>query len=231
MIYSVSNAVLRRKSIRAFLDKEVSLKLLDKILTRAMLSPSGDNHQPWQVAVLSGQAKDNLCSKLEEAFRSGKQPVMDYEYYQKDKKSEKETEWFGKYKENRKECGLALYSQLGITREMQKEKDDLYAKNYRAFDAPVMLLFFIDRELGKGSYVDYGMFLQNIMLFATENGLATCPQGSLSEYADIVRQELPKYKDKIVLCGMSMGYGDVSKDINNYRTTRQQPSEKVEYYK
>ena len=129
MIYSVSNAVLRRKSIRAFLDKEVPLGLVHKILGQAMLSPSGDNHQPWQVAVLSGQSKDNLCSKLEEAFRSGKQPAMDYEYYPQDKKSEKETEWFGKYKENRKECGLALYSQLGITREMQKEKDDLYAKN------------------------------------------------------------------------------------------------------
>ena len=227
MIYSVSNAVARRKSIRAFLDKDVPLKLLDDILTRAMLSPSGDNHQPWQVAVLSGQAKDNLCSKLEEAFRSGKQPVMDYEYYPQDKKSEKETEWFGKYKDNRKECGLALYSKLGITREMQEEKDDLYAKNYRAFDAPVMLLFFI----GKGSYVDYGMFLQTIMLLATESGLATCPQGSLSEYADIVREELPNYKDKIVLCGMSMGYGDASKDINNYGTTRQPINEKVEDYK
>ena len=231
MIYSVSNAVARRKSIRAFLDKDVPLKLLDDILTRAMLSPSGDNHQPWQVAVLSGQAKDNLCSKLEEAFRSGKQPVMDYEYYPQDKKSEKETEWFGKYKDNRKECGLALYSKLGITREMQKEKDDLYAKNYRAFDAPVMLLFFIDRELGKGSYVDYGMFLQNIMLLATESGLATCPQGSLSEYGDIVREELPNYKDKIVLCGMSMGYSDYNKDVNKYRTTRQTINEKVEYYK
>jgi nitroreductase len=231
MIFSVSNAVLMRKSIRAFLDKEVPLGLVHKILGHAMLSPSGDNHQPWQVAVLSGQSKDTLCSKLEEAFRSGKQPTMDYEYYPQDKKSEKETEWFGKYKDNRKECGLALYSQLGITREMQKEKDDLYAKNYRAFDAPVMLLFFIDRELGKGSYVDYGMFLQNIMLLATESGLATCPQGSLSEYADIVREELPNYKDKIVLCGMSMGYSDYSKNVNKYRTTRQPINEKVEYYK
>jgi len=196
-----------------------------------MLSPSGDNHQPWQVAVLTGDAKNNLSTKLEDAFRSGKQPAMDYEYYPQDKKSEKDTKWFSKYKENRKECGLALYSQLGITKEMTESKNELYAKNYRVFDAPVMLLFFIDRELGKGSYVDYGMFLQSIMLLATENGLATCPQGSLGEYADIVREELPKYKDKIVLCGMSMGYEDDNKDINKYRTTRQNINEKVEYYK
>ena len=227
----VSDALIRRKSTRAYLNKEVDIDIINRILEQAMLSPSGDNHQPWQVAVLTGDAKNNLSTKLEDAFRSGKQPAMDYEYYPQDKKSEKDTKWFGKYKENRKECGLALYSQLGITKEMTESKNELYAKNYRVFDAPVMLLFFIDRELGKGSYVDYGMFLQSIMLLATENGLATCPQGSLGEYADIVREELPKYKDKIVLCGMSMGYEDDNKDINKYRTTRQNINEKVEYYK
>jgi nitroreductase len=227
----VSDALIRRKSIRAYLDKEVEISTVNHILEQAILSPSGDNHQPWQVAVLTGGAKNNLCAKLENAFISGKQPVMDYEYYPQDKKSEKDTKWFGKYKENRKACGLALYSQLGITREMIERKDELYAKNYRGFDAPVMLLFFIDKELGKGSYIDYGMFLQSIMLLAVENGLATCSQGSLGEYADIVREEFPEYKDKIVLCGMSMGYEDTTSSINQYRTERQNINEKVEYYK
>lgn len=227
---NVSDAIKKRKSTRAFLDKQVYPHIVVKILEQAKRSPSGDNHQPWDVAVLTGEAKNSLCIKLEEAFRSGKKPEMDYEYYPQNKKSEKDTKWFGRYKENRKACGLALYSQLGITKEMQAEKDDLYAKNYRAFDAPVMLLFFIDKELGKGSYVDYGIFLQSIMLLATENGLATCPQGSLSEYSDIVREELPQYKDKIVLCGMSMGYEDPSKPINNYKTLRQSINEMVKYY-
>lgn len=227
----VSDALIRRKSTRAYLNKEVDIDIINRILEQAMLSPSGDNHQPWQVAVLTDDAKNNLCTKLEGAFRSGKQSAMDYEYYPQDKKSEKDTKWFGKYKENRKACGLALYSQLGITKEMTERKNELYAKNYRVFDAPVMLLFFIDRELGKGSYIDYGMFLQSIMLLATENGLATCPQGSLGEYADIVREELPKYKDKIVLCGMSMGYEDTNNRISKYKTTRQDINEKVEYYK
>ena len=227
---NVTNSLTTRKSTRAYTNKKVEVSLVNAILKQAMLSPSGDNHQPWQVAVLTGKAKANLCGKLEQAFRSGVKPIMDYEYYPQNKKSEKETNWFGEYKDNRKECGLALYSQLGITRKMKKEKDDLYAKNYRAFDAPVMLLFFIDRELGYGSYVDYGMFLQSIMLLSTEHGLATCPQGSLSEYGSIVRQELPEYKDKIVLCGMSIGYEDKDSLINKYRTTRQQISKKVKYY-
>ena len=228
---NVNDAIRKRKSTRAFLNKQVYPHIVIKILEQAKRAPSGDNHQPWDVVVLTGKAKNNLCIKLEEAFRSGKQPVMDYEYYPQDKKSEKDTKWFGKYKDNRKACGIGLYSQMGIiSKGMQKQKDDLYAKNYRAFHAPVMLLFFIDRELGKGSYVDYGMFIQSIMLLATENGLATCSQGSLGEYADIIREELPKYKDKIVLCGMSMGYEDPSNPINQYRTMRQDINEIVKYY-
>ena len=226
----VKDALSIRKSTRAFLKEPVDLSVITSILEQARLSPSGDNHQPWQVAVLTGKAKDNLCTKLEQEFRSGKEPAMDYEYYPQDKKSEKETKWFGSYKENRKACGLALYSQLGITREMKKEKDDLYAKNYRGFDAPVMLIFFIDKDLGKGSYVDYGIFLQSIMLLTVEKGLASCPQGSLGEYADIVRQELPEYKDKIVLCGMSIGHKDNSNIINKYRTERQDINNMVKYY-
>ena len=226
----VSDTLSRRKSTRAFIDRKVPPNIIIKILDQAKHAPSGDNHQPWQVAVLTGEAKNNLCAKLEEAFKSGKQPAMDYEYYPQDKKSEKDTKWFGKYKERRKECGLALYSQLGITKEMEKHKENLYALNYKAFNAPVVLLFFIDKELGKGSYIDYGMFIQSIMLLAVENGLATCPQGSLGEYADIIREEFPKYKDKIVLCGMSIGYEDVTNEINKYRTKRQDLSEIVNYY-
>tara|TARA_B110001454_G_C12715726_1_gene432491 strand:+ start:1350 stop:2039 length:690 start_codon:yes stop_codon:yes gene_type:complete len=226
----VSDALAKRKSTRAFLDKKVPANIIIRMLDQANRSPSGDNHQPWQVAVLTGESKNRLCDKLEEAFRSGVQPSMDYEYYPQDKKSEKDTKWFGKYKERRKECGLALYSQLGITKEDKQKQQDVYALNYKGFDAPVMLLFFIDKELGKGSYVDYGMFIQSIMLLAVENDLATCPQGSLGEYADIVRQEFPKYKDKIVLCGMSVGYKDTTKKINNYKTTRQDLSEMVDYY-
>jgi len=226
----VSDALKKRKSVRAFLDRPVPPPILIKILEQAKRAPSGDNHQPWEVAILTGEAKNSLSVKLEEAFRSGEQPTMDYEYYPQNKKSEKDTEWKGKFKERRMNCGVALYTQLGITRTMQKEKEDLYALNYRGFNAPVVLLFFIDKELGKGSYIDYGMFLQSVMLLATENGLATCSQGSLGEYADIIRNELPEYKDKIVLCGMSLGYEDPSKPINGYRTARQEITEMVKYY-
>ena len=227
---SVSGALNKRKSTRAFLSKPVPKEIIEKILDQARLAPSGDNHQPWRVAVLTGKAKSNLCNKLEQAFRSGVEPKMDYEYYPQNKASEKETEWFGSYTDNRKACGVKLYTHLGITKQMTERRNQLYAKNYRAFDAPVMLLFFINRDLGKGSYVDYGIFLQSIMLLAVENGLATCPQGSLSEYGDIVRQELPKHKDDIVLCGMSIGYEDDKNIINGFKQERQDIEELVTYY-
>ena len=101
---NVTNSLTTRKSTRAYTNKNVEVSLVNAILKQAMLSPSGDNHQPWQVAVLTGKAKDNLCGKLEQAFRSGVKPIMDYEYYPQNKKSEKDTVWFGEYKNNRKEC-------------------------------------------------------------------------------------------------------------------------------
>jgi nitroreductase len=92
--------------------------------------------------------------------------------------------------------------------------------NYRAFDAPVMLLFFLDDVLETGSYLDYGMFLQSIMLAATELGLATCPQAALAEYPDIVRENLNYPSSKKVICGMSLGYENSEALVNSYRTDR-----------
>ena len=120
-----------------------------------------------------------------------------------------------------KECGLMLYSTLNISREDKDRQLDQWALNYQAFNAPVILLFFIDRSMEKGSFMDYGMFIQSIMLSAVEKGLATCPQAALGEYPDIVRQEFPEYKDKMVLCGLALGYEDKDQIVNSYRTARE----------
>ena len=68
------------------------------------------------------------------------------------------------------------------------------------------------------------------MLSAVEHGLATCPQAALGEYPDIVRQELPEFKDKLVLCGLAIGYEDKEHIINSYRTTRESIESFVNYY-
>jgi len=170
---------------------------------------------------LSGQSKKDLEQKMESEFRAGNKGVMDYQYYPE--------QWEAEYKERRKACGLLMYSTLQIKREDKQRQLDQWAANYRAFDAPIMLLFFIDKIMEKGSYVDYGMFLQSIMLSAVEHGLATCPQAALAEYPEIVKKELG-YEDQVLICGMALGYEDTTKDVNNYRTGREDLDKLVRYF-
>ena len=218
----VKQALSERKSTRSFLDKEVPIEIVNAIIEQAKTAPSGVNTQPWQIAVITGNSKTILCNKLEETFRAGNKGTMDYNYYP--------SEWAGEYKERRKACGILMYSTLEISREDKQKQIDQWALNYQAFGAPVVLLFFIDRSLEKGSFMDYGMFLQSVMLSAVEHGLATCPQAALGEYPEIVRQEYPFFKDKVVLCGMALGYEDKTKVINSYRTPREDLSQIVQYY-
>jgi nitroreductase len=218
----LKTTLMERKSTRAFLDKEVPMDTINEIIEQSKTAPSGVNTQPWQVAVIQGESKNNLCNKFEKAFRGGVKGSMDYKYYP--------VEWRDEYKQRRKECGLMLYSTLNISREDKDRQLDQWALNYQAFNAPVILLFFIDRSMEKGSFMDYGMFIQSIMLSAVEKGLATCPQAALGEYPDIVRQEFPEYKDKMVLCGLALGYEDKGQIVNSYRTPREDLSRFVRYY-
>jgi nitroreductase len=217
----VKTALEKRKSTRAFLNKEVPITIVNAILEQAKTAPSGVNTQPWKVAVLSGQSKKDLEQQMESEFRAGNKGVMDYQYYPE--------QWEAEYKERRKACGLLMYSTLQIKREDKQRQLDQWAANYRAFDAPIMLLFFIDKIMEKGSYVDYGMFLQSIMLSAVEYGLATCPQAALAEYPEIVKKELG-YEDQVLICGMALGYEDTTKDVNNYRTGREDLDKLVRYF-
>ena len=218
----LKTTLMERKSTRAFLDKKVPMDTINEIIEQSKTAPSGVNTQPWQVAVIQGESKNNLCNKFEMAFRAGVKGSMDYKYYP--------VEWRDEYKQRRKECGLMLYSTLNISREDKNRQLDQWALNYQAFNAPVILLFFIDRSMEKGSFMDYGMFIQSIMLSAVEKGLATCPQAALGEYPDIVRQEFPEYKDKMVLCGLALGYEDKDQIVNSYRTAREDISRFVRYY-
>lgn len=210
---NVSEALVNRKSVRAFKDQKVATDLIKQILTSAGHAPSGVNTQPWITHILSGGAKNSLQTRLEGAFRDGQKASMEYQYYP--------LEWAEPFRSRRKDCGLKMYSALEITREDKQKQQDQWAANYRAFDAPVMLIFSLDKILQTGSYLDFGMFLQSLMLAATEQGLATCPQAALAEQPEIVRSELKLSEDSIIVCGMSMGYEDTNAAVNNYRTERE----------
>ena len=219
---NVGDALQQRKSVRAFLDKAVDQKIIKNILAAASHAPSGTNAQPWQVAVVSGENKNKLQSRIESEFRRGNKGKIEYQYYP--------DEWSEPYKSRRKACGLQMYSTLNIGREDKQRQLDQWAANYRAFDAPVMFLFFMDKIMLTGSFMDYGMFLQSVMLAAVEQGLATCPQAALADYADIIREELAYPDDCIVLCGMALGYEDKDAVINSYRTPREEVDSFTRYF-
>lgn len=210
----VREALQKRKSTRAFLPRDVEKEKIVRILDAARHAPSGTNTQPWQVAVVRGEKKRELQALMETAFRGGEKGKMDYQYYPVD--------WQPPYKERRKACGLQLYSTLQITREDKQRQMDQWAANYRAFDAPVVLFFFMDGIMETGSFLDYGMFLQSLMLSAVEEGLAVCPQAALGEYPKIVKPFLGYPDDTVLLCGMSLGYEDQDALINSYRTPREE---------
>ena len=218
----VAEAVVERHSVRAFTDQQVAKELIEEILAKASQAPSGANTQPWRVAVLTGDAKQRLQQRLEATFNTGQRGKMDYSYYPE--------QWEQPYLARRQACGYQLYDALGIRREDRQRRLQQWAANYRAFDAPVMMIFLIEDIMQTGSYMDYGMFLQSVMLLALEKGLGTCPQAALGEYPDIVRDELSLEPGIKVLGGMALGYEDRDAAINSYRTPREPLDSFVSFY-
>jgi nitroreductase len=210
---NVSDAIRGRASTRAFLDRAVPPGVVREILDTARWAPSGVNTQPWKVAVLGEATRKRLGDAIIAAREAGTEENPDYHYYP--------TRWDEPYRSRRKASGLALYGALGIGREDAEARRAAWYRNYRFFGAPVGLIFSIDRGLEKGSWVDIGMFIQSVMLAARDHGLDTCPQASLAEYPDIVREILGLPPSQAIVCGMSMGYADPEHPVNRYRTERE----------
>lgn len=219
---NVSDALLERKSVRAFLDKSVSNADIEKILFYARTAPSGTNTQPWQVAVVSGETKATLDKVLVEKFRSGDPKKLDYKYYP--------DEMTLAMKNRRIACGLQMFQTLGITRNDSDKRIAQWEQNYLSFGAPVTLYIFAPKIIQAGSFMDCGMFIQSIMLMAVELGLASCPQAALAEYPNLVRDVLGYSDDMILLCGIALGYEDKEAVVNSYRTTREELTTFCEFF-
>lgn len=207
------SAIEGRRSVRAFLDTPVEDATIKKILETARWAPSGVNTQPWHVAVLGPTTRQHISDNFIHARESGQKENPDYQYYP--------SEWEDPYKTRRKACGAALYSALEIDYADKERRKVQWYKNYTFFGAPVALIFYIDAKLCKGSWMDTGMFIQNIMLAARGMGIETCPQAALAEYPDIVREALNLDGNSHIVCGMAMGYADWNHPVNQYRTERE----------
>jgi LAO/AO transport system ATPase len=198
-VAAVDRAIASRRSVRRFLPHPVSKELVERILDVARHAPSGTNTQPWRVHVLAGAARDRLCRAAAAAYDAG-DIAPQFRYYP--------AHWFEPYLSRRRRLGWDLYALLGIGRGDKAAMHAQHRRNYFFFDAPVGLIFTIDRRLERGSLLDYGMFLQNVMIAAQARGLDTCPQASWMELPQVVTRELNLPETEAVVCGMALGYAD-----------------------
>lgn len=208
----VFQAARTRRSIRAYKPDPVPREIVREIVELGRWAPSGSNIQPWRVHVLTGVTLKRVSEALMREFLSDEPERRDYQYYT-DPIEEP-------YLARRRQCGWGLYGLLGIGRGDREKSKAYRARNYEFFGAPVGLVFTIERILEKGSWLDYGMFLQTIMLAARAKGLHTCSEASIANYPDVVRRELGISEEWIVVCGMALGYGDPKSEINTFQPPR-----------
>lgn len=215
---SAEEAILSRRSIRAYTGRAVPRELIRRLLELAARAPSGNNIQPWRVYVFTGEPLLALGRAMQAAFLADEPGHgREYEYY-----TEPLVE---PYLGRRRACGWGLYGLLGIGRGDFAASRAYHATNYNFFGAPVGLVFTIDRKLAIGSWLDYGMFLGSLMVAARGFGLATCPEASIASYPKIVRAHAGIGEDEIVVCGMALGYPRADAPINGFQPERIDPSE------
>ncbi|GAB2885689.1 nitroreductase [Uliginosibacterium flavum] len=218
-----AEAVQGRRSIRRFLPTAVPRDTVLELLDLAARAPSGVNTQPWHVHVLTGASKVALSEAILQEYENPSfEHKGEYDYYP--------TEWVEPYLARRRHTGLALYSLLGIEKKDTTRMREQWARNYTFFDAPVGLIFSIDKVLGQGSLIDYGGFLQTLMLAARANGLDTCVQAAFCEYHPIVHRLLEIPDSQRVVCGMSLGYADPAAPENTLELPRIPATEFTQFH-
>ena len=216
---TVDEAIQTRMSVRAFTTQPVAAELIRDILGLASRAPSGTNTQPWQVYVLRGASRDHLVAKVcaaHDALRADPSLASEYreeyDYYPQ--------QWVSPYIERRRENGWGLYGLLGIGKGDKDRMHVQHQRNFHFFDAPVGLMFTVDRVMGRGSLVDYGMFLENVMLAARARGLHTCPQAAWNGFAKIILPHIGAGPSEMLVCGMALGYADPEHIVNTFHTPR-----------
>lgn len=209
----VDDAITSRRSIRRFLPTPVPPETVEAILDVAARAPSGTNMQPWRGYVLADSAKQRLIGAVQAAF-DAQAPghAQEVRYYPE--------EFFEPYLSRRRTVGWGLYGLLGIAKGEAAKMRAQHRRNFQFFDAPVGMIFTIHRGLATGSWLDYGMFLQNVMTAARARGLDTCAQAAWAQYHKAIRPVLGLGEEEIVVCGMALGYADPDAPENHLTTVR-----------
>lgn len=222
---AVDWCIVSRRSIRAFLAQDVSNAQVEEILDVARYAASGMNTQPWHVHVVRGAAKERISEAIAEIDNDPARSAElsePYDYYP--------VTWTSPFVDRRRKVGWDLYGLLGIEKGDKERMHAQHGRNYRFFGAPVGLFFTVDRVMEQGSLIDYGMFLQNVMIGARARGLDTCPQVAFTKFHRVIADQLQIPESQMLVCGMSLGYADNSRIENTLVTHREPVSSFTTFY-
>jgi nitroreductase len=215
------DALQSRRSTRRFLEKPVEKAILERIMVSARRAPSGANLQPGFVHLLTGDPLASLSDQLCQAFEQSDTRPEEYDYFPQPMPAY--------LKARQREVGYALYNSLGIARRDIPGRLAQHRRNFQFFDAPVGLVITIERAMGKGCYMDLGLFIQSIFLAARAEGVDSCGIGALASYHHIIRDQLAIPDNEVIVCGMALGYGDPSAPENQFETPRAPLDEYVRF--
>jgi nitroreductase len=210
---SARDALLTRRSVRGFLATPVPRETLEAVLSLAARAPSGTNIQPWKVVVVTGAARQRISDALIAERARGVAHEGEYRYYP--------PTWREPYIGRRRQLGKALYTLLGIPKDDIAGRERHFARNYEFYGAPAGLFFVLDRDMEVGSWLDLGMFMQNVMIAARAFGLDTCAQQVFAQYHRLINPLLGIGDDEILVCGMSLGYADPDDAANLLESARE----------
>ena len=214
----VRDAVAARRSIRGFQDTPVDLALVQRLVVEASRSASGGNLQPWHIDIVAGEAMNRMKQTMIAKLAGGPE-TPEYDIYPK--------ELVAPYRDRRFAVGEAMYERIGIPRDDKLARRMWFARNFAFFGAPLALFMTIDRRMGPPQWSDMGMFLQSFMLLAVEEGLATCAQECWAVYPETVKGFLGTPDERMLFCGMAVGYEDTAEPANALRTARADTAEWV----
>ena len=209
---TVSDAIAARRSVRGFIDKAVDVALIRDIAVKAGRAASGGNIQPWHIDVVAGESLAGLKAIVAAKLMAGETETPGYDIYPK--------EFVAPYRDRTFAVGEAMYGHIGIPREDKAARRLWFARNFQFFGAPAALFCTVDRRMGPPQWSDLGMYLQNVMLLAVEAGLATCPQECWAGYPNTIETFLGTPAERMLFCGMAIGYEDTAEPANRLRTAR-----------
>jgi nitroreductase len=216
------SVIAGRHCKRSFLSSPVERGILERVLTAARQAPSPRNTQFWQVAVLTGQAREELSRRLCSGMESPERYEPDY--------VNRPLPMGEVYEQRSSAWGSAFYGAMGITRDDNARRREIERRNLRFYGAPTAMIFHLPRNAVNGTFLEMGLFLQNVMLGLVACGLESCPQYSVARYSSIIREFLGLGPERLVVCSLSVGYADESAPINTFFPERAALHEYTQWY-